>query len=912
MRRYQMTRRLNPLLLIFIYCVWTVFLSPLMNVYEANPDEGFNLGKAALVSAGFELFRDIWSDQPPLLTFVLAIVNQWFPGDVIAARLVILAFACVLLGSTYVVVERHHGGQAALLALALLAAAPMFQRLSVSVMIGLPAISLAVLAMAVVSQPWLRWHSGALLAGLLFGLSMQTKFFTILLGPSLLLLLWTTRSAQGLRHQAQAFLTLCVTCSLSFLMVLILAGDAFIEQLLRPHFAETLRQAYSFEQSAHDIWRVLRKQPLLVIAAIFGAIVLRKQLFKNMQPAIVWLVVTSAGLLLHTPIWYHQVLLLFPALAWLGGAGFVAAYQHVKAVQQQQPKRWIVGFGAVLATVSVVHTVLSNQPRQDLIKQAMGERVDAFAALGGWVITDAPLDAFRAGLLPTPHLAVYSHKRITTNTLTPEDILVQLQTMRPHQVAFRRFPVDSAIKQHLDAHYIRTATWGNAMHYIISEDQLPDVISEPTFQRMLGKLTTDFMRTETNFSFASAKSVDGLQRFTEDVSKPLHGEAAWMRPPGSTSRIGACFLRSHQATGARHYLTWARETARVVVNAQSCAGGWTSAARSQSDCQTVTGPWLPEDLDEGMTADTIDFLHAFQTHSREDQAWVEPAVLKALDFLVKSQLPSGAWPYSLNGRKPAYSSLATLNDNITPSHVHTLLKAYQHHGRPEHWQAVQRGVDFLLRVQSDEGGWAQQYDERGQPAAARAFEPAALATLETAYVLRALIDVHRHHPDQQVKAAIERGAAWLERVALGPNRWARFHDLETAKPVYQDRDGVRYLTVHELPPERQQGYRYEEGFPEVYEAIELAQAQLHGQPEPHEQTVKRLATISRLSKRSQAIERLAPYFEDADVPLAASDGLIWSHKFVEQCELLHALRPASMPPVPLQTQVSLTRPNATP
>jgi hypothetical protein len=40
-------------------------------VFQLNKDEGYNWAKARLVADGHELYDEIWSDQPPGLTWLL-------------------------------------------------------------------------------------------------------------------------------------------------------------------------------------------------------------------------------------------------------------------------------------------------------------------------------------------------------------------------------------------------------------------------------------------------------------------------------------------------------------------------------------------------------------------------------------------------------------------------------------------------------------------------------------------------------------------------------------------------------------------------------------------------------------------------------------------------------------------------
>ena len=53
------------------------------NPHSFDTDEGINLGKGALVAAGFHPYADIWSDQPPILTYVLAAVQWLLPRTLV-------------------------------------------------------------------------------------------------------------------------------------------------------------------------------------------------------------------------------------------------------------------------------------------------------------------------------------------------------------------------------------------------------------------------------------------------------------------------------------------------------------------------------------------------------------------------------------------------------------------------------------------------------------------------------------------------------------------------------------------------------------------------------------------------------------------------------------------------------------
>jgi hypothetical protein len=126
-------------------------------------------------------------------------------------------------------------------------------------------------------------------------------------------------------------------------------------------------------------------------------------------------------------------------------------------------------------------------------------------------------------------------------------------------------------------------------------------------------------------------------------------------------------------------------------------------------------------------------------------------------------------------------------------------------------------------------GWAQQYDERMQPTWARAFEPPAVATRETTGAIRALIAVFEATGDRRYLEPIPAALAWLERSRIGPDRWPRFLELATNRPIYGDRDGRIHHALDAISEERRRGYGWEGSFG-VTAAIKAYRRALESEP----------------------------------------------------------------------------------
>jgi len=65
--------------------------------------------KASLVMKGYPLYEQIWSDQPPLLTYILVGVMRLFGTQVNTARSLLLLLSSVLLLACFHILRRVWG-----------------------------------------------------------------------------------------------------------------------------------------------------------------------------------------------------------------------------------------------------------------------------------------------------------------------------------------------------------------------------------------------------------------------------------------------------------------------------------------------------------------------------------------------------------------------------------------------------------------------------------------------------------------------------------------------------------------------------------------------------------------------------------------------------------------------------------
>ena len=95
------------LLAVFVAVVCFLLLASTVKI---GADEDFELSKAVLLNHGYQPYTQIWDDQPPLVTALIAGVVKHFPTSILAPRLLVTGFSILLLSSFYGLVRRVSKG----------------------------------------------------------------------------------------------------------------------------------------------------------------------------------------------------------------------------------------------------------------------------------------------------------------------------------------------------------------------------------------------------------------------------------------------------------------------------------------------------------------------------------------------------------------------------------------------------------------------------------------------------------------------------------------------------------------------------------------------------------------------------------------------------------------------------------
>ena len=440
---------------------------PFRYIFEFDTDEGINAIKALLSLRGFGLYTQVWSDQPPLFTFLLALWFRLFGLRVVAGRLMVLLFSVgvVALGVHYL--RRSWGAAAAVAGVVFLFLLPLYRQLSVSMMIGLPSIALALLSFWAQAMWHDRRRAGWLfLSGTALALSVLTKMFTLILAPIWLVgILWVTkgdirRSPSRFRPWLPALAWAVPFAVILALAVLLVIRPENLGQLFDVHLAAEQTQAFQPSALLPSInFYLMESLPLLILAALGVVRAIQEKRWSALYLA-AWAAAGYVFLLANHPTWpHHQLLVTVPA-ALLAAAGVGAAFADLSARSRSSlPRsRWAVGLASLAVAVAVLVLRappvwreldaslpnLSSRPSPAVVVRESQEReivalMSDHAGEARWVFTDRPMFAFASGLSVPPVLAVLSSKRLITGQLTETEILEALETYKPELILAARF-----------------------------------------------------------------------------------------------------------------------------------------------------------------------------------------------------------------------------------------------------------------------------------------------------------------------------------------------------------------------------------------------------------------------------------------------------------------------------------------
>jgi 4-amino-4-deoxy-L-arabinose transferase-like glycosyltransferase len=409
---------------------------------------------------GYQLYSEVWSDQPPIFTMLLTLCFRVFGLSIPVGRGLELLFSAAMLWLAIQYLRHFWGNIHAIFGILTLILLPSYLVLSVSIMIGLPAIAFALLSFYGLSL----WHKYGdvkwlILSAFALGLSIMTKAFTAIVGPIFLsgIVISGWKDYRQHRDWLKACMPSAVWLTIFSLTVgsilLIVVKPANVFQLIQGHLLagdSVLFRAYADNRNLIFLSRFKDSTHILILAFFGGIAALRSRSWTAMY-LVAWVAIGFISLYANVPFWHHQQLLVTVPAAILAAIAIGDGLSRLhKSLQQRKRNGLGIAVGVFIWVLAVIFIATSLPPALQQLDlklpnlraqsveinedQEILTLMSEYAPLTNWVYTDRPMFAFRTQLPVPPHLAVLSKKRIAAGVLTEDQILEILVEYEPEQV----------------------------------------------------------------------------------------------------------------------------------------------------------------------------------------------------------------------------------------------------------------------------------------------------------------------------------------------------------------------------------------------------------------------------------------------------------------------------------------------
>jgi PelA/Pel-15E family pectate lyase len=339
-----------------------------------------------------------------------------------------------------------------------------------------------------------------------------------------------------------------------------------------------------------------------------------------------------------------------------------------------------------------------------------------------------------------------------------------------------------------------------------------------------------------------------------DVSGFQSGRHHWRDLRGDNRFI------EQEASQPTHAPEEVREIVENILRFQRTNGGWPkdydmTAVLSQTQIAKVLATRKRTDTsyDNGNIHSQVAYLA--KAYSQVEVPEWRAACDRGLDYMLRSQYANGGFPQSFPDPK-GYHAHVTFNDGVMMGVMRVLRDVAN--GAPHFaWvddkrkqralSAVDRGIDCILRSQIEvdgvKTGWCQQHDAITlEPRSARTFELASICPQETTDIVVFLMEMPK--PTQAMIESVNAAVRWLQRSQLSGIRlervdapaevflrhnanfdvvvvedaqakplWARHYEIDTGKPVFAGRDGIKKYSLAEIDRDRRTGSTWYGGWP---------------------------------------------------------------------------------------------------
>ncbi|KAF0152768.1 MAG: pectate lyase [Ignavibacteria bacterium] len=298
----------------------------------------------------------------------------------------------------------------------------------------------------------------------------------------------------------------------------------------------------------------------------------------------------------------------------------------------------------------------------------------------------------------------------------------------------------------------------------------------------------------------------------------------------------------------RYKQTQVKEIAWNLVKYQNKDGGWPknidwlAIIEPDSVKNLLSALYKTSTLDNRNTYSQAEYLAQAYLITKEEK--FRKSSERAIDFVLNTQKSSGGW-------RGWDVDAITYNDEVMTGAMKLLLDIKEE--KEYFWwinkerklkaeAALQKAIDITLKCQivvdGNKTGWGQQHDHNTlQAVKARAYELPGISSLESAAIVKFLMLIK--NPSPEIISAINSAVDWMQKSKLyeirivadkedslktfynsrrpdrklikdetAPPIWARYYEIETNRPFFCNRDGIKVYSLSEVLPERRRGYAW--------------------------------------------------------------------------------------------------------
>lgn len=428
---------LSAALVVLIGALVVALRVPILRAGEFDYDEGVYWESLRALQAGHPIFSSVFSSQPP--AFLLLLEPPWaaLGGSIAAARLVMLAFGVIAIVSGAVLGGRLLGRPGGVMVAALLALDPLMLRQSVVLQAEGPAVSLALLGMAlaavaVTSRRPRRASAAAGACGAVIATGVLTKLLDISVVPALVVLLAANplqvpgRMRLGLLTALGAAIATAV-----FVAPLFTAWGEMWQQVVGLHLASRSLPLGQVSDPAFAAYAA-REAPLMTIALV-GSLIGWPRHRVAVLVGLAWVLGAFASMAATHPLWPRHLVSTVPGMALLGGVCLSRLWTWVS---RNGPRASIpVGAAAAIAFGALLAGGIANAP-QGSTQWSLVEALEEQTSPGALVLSDDQFAAAAAGRNVPPEFVDTSFVRIQSTGLTLTDIATVITDEHVCAVAF--------------------------------------------------------------------------------------------------------------------------------------------------------------------------------------------------------------------------------------------------------------------------------------------------------------------------------------------------------------------------------------------------------------------------------------------------------------------------------------------